>query len=100
MRIATVAGCDPSNPARHSAQDDTGTFRTDLNVARTSSEKELGLFPGGEVSADVVFLVIDEFWIRLLRPALRRGINLMGNALTPVGTVTPTTSKKPSLFSQ
>ena len=39
--------------------------------------KELRLFPRGEVTADVVFLVIDEFGIGLFRPTLRRLIDLV-----------------------
>src|SRR5271156_1782329 len=39
--------------------------------------KELRLFPGGKVAADVVLLVIDEFRIRLLRPAPRRRVYLV-----------------------
>src|ERR1700722_5252068 len=39
--------------------------------------KELWLFPGRKVAADVVLLVIDQFGIRFFRPALRRCIDLV-----------------------
>ena len=36
------------------------------------------LFPGGEMAALVEPVIVDELWIRLLRPAPRGGVDLLG----------------------
>ena len=53
--------------------------RSDLNAAaRSSSRKELRLLPRGEVAAFGQPVVVDQVGIRLLRPAPRRGVELIG----------------------
>ena len=64
--------------------DDDGVERrhdtqcSDLNAARISRDEELRLLPGREVTALVELVVVDELGIRLLRPAPRGLIELVG----------------------
>ena len=58
------------------------------------------LLPGGEVSAPGTLVVVDEPGMRALSPAPRRLVEIIGNALTATGILTPFGSKNASSSSQ
>ena len=53
-------------------------LRNGLNAAAQFGGEELRLLPGREVAAFVELVVVDQLRIRLLRPAPRRRIDLVG----------------------